>query len=94
MKLHNSDNYEPIKVFFTSDSHPILHGNLVRDLVNSGLPVAAAFKEVDLIGKKGMELEIYCEPGHGVFAVEPGAVEAGTIYSPYTGELCDEAEDI
>jgi hypothetical protein len=37
-----------------------------------------------------IELEIYYEKGTGLFAVESETVESGTIYSPYTGELCEE----
>jgi hypothetical protein len=38
------------------------------------------------------ELEIYYEKGTGLFAVESEAVESGTIYSPYTAELCEDCE--
>lgn len=43
-------------------------------------------------GKEAMmpiDLELYYEVGVGLMAVEPGAVESGTIYSPYTRELYD-----
>lgn len=36
-----------------------------------------------------IELEIYYEKGTGLFAVESEAVESGTIYSPYTAEVCE-----
>ena len=37
-------------------------------------------------------VELYYEVGVGLMAVEPGAVESGTIYSPYTRELYDNAK--
>ena len=51
-----------------------------------------AMDKVLLRNENGMEieLEIYYEKGTGLFAVESEAVESGTIYSPYTGELCEE----
>ena len=39
-----------------------------------------------------MNCEIYYEKDYGLFAVESGAVESGTVYSPYSGELCDSSE--
>ena len=39
-----------------------------------------------------IDLELYYEVGVGLMAVEPGAVESGTIYSPYTRELYDNAK--
>lgn len=41
---------------------------------------------------KPIDLELYYEVGVGLMAVEPGAVEAGTIYSPYSGELYDNSK--
>ena len=41
-----------------------------------------------------IELELYYEKEYGLFAVESGAVESGTIYSPYSAELCDECEEL
>lgn len=40
-----------------------------------------------------MELELYYEIGSGLMAVEPEAVEAGYIYSPYSGELYENYEN-
>ena len=37
-----------------------------------------------------LECEIYYHKHSGLFAVESGAVESGYIYSPYSGELCEE----
>lgn len=41
-----------------------------------------------------IELEVYYEKGYGLFAVDSEAVTAGTIHSPYTGELCIEPHKI
>ena len=37
-------------------------------------------------------MEIYYEKHYGLFAVESEAVESGTIYSPYSNELCDDVD--
>lgn len=39
-----------------------------------------------------MACELYYDKHSGLFAVEQGAVESGTIYSPYSGELCDDCD--
>lgn len=39
------------------------------------------------------ELELYYEEGRGAFAVESEAVESGEIYSPYSGELGEDADE-
>ena len=45
-----------------------------------------------LVSDMEFELEIYYEKGTGLFAVESEAVESCTIYSPYTAELCEDAD--
>jgi hypothetical protein len=45
-----------------------------------------------IVNDMEFELELYYEKGTGLFAVESEAVESGTIYSPYTAELCEDSE--
>lgn len=42
----------------------------------------------ECIEKMEVELELYYEKGFGLFAVDSEAVTSGTIYFPYSGELC------
>jgi hypothetical protein len=37
-------------------------------------------------------MEMYYQKHSGLFIIEEGAVESGTIYSPYDGELCDNSD--
>ena len=39
-----------------------------------------------------IECEIYYHKHSGLFAVECGAVESCCVYSPYSGELCEDVE--
>lgn len=92
VKLNNSDNYESVTVFLNKNDHPQAFENKVQCLINSGLSREEAEQEVERIFSKGMEMEVYYETDFGMFTVEPEAVEAGTIHSPYTGDLCEDAE--
>ena len=86
MKLNNSDNYESIKVFLDKDKHPITFSGKVAELVALGV----SEEEVeDFVSKTPFEMEFYYSKDSGLFMVEAEAVEAGTIYNPYSGELLD-----
>ena len=84
-KINNADKYEVIKVFVNETDHPIAFGNLMKSLMDSGLTEKEAWKEA--YAQQPMEMELYYEPEAGLMLVEPGAVESGIIYSPYSGEL-------
>jgi hypothetical protein len=47
-------------------------------------------KEAEQEALKPMELEIYFDPETSMFLVDPGAVDSGTIYNPYSGEFIEE----
>ena len=89
MKLNSAENFEPIRIRVTKEAYPIVFENKVEELVEDGLTREEAEAEVE-----GMEFEceLYYHKTYGLFAVESGAVEAGTIYSPYDGELCEDAD--
>jgi hypothetical protein len=88
VKLNNSDEYESIGTFHLSeDKTPKAFNAKVEELMEEcGMSEEEAKKAASDIE---FELEIYYEKGTGLFAVESEAVESGTIYSPYTAELCE-----
>lgn len=91
VKLNNYDNYESIKVTLSKGEYPIAYNNKIEELVEEGLYKTTEDAENDNPTIE-IEMEIYYEKHYGLFAVESGAVESGTIYSPYTSELCDDVD--
>ena len=87
--LNNEDNYEHLcNVRLTKEKFPIAFATKVEELIEQG--VCKTKEEAEsLIADMEIELELYYEKGHGLFAVESEAVESGTIFSPYT---CDEGK--
>jgi len=90
MKLHNSDQYESINILLDKHKHPIAFENRVQSLVNSGLTRKEA---LDFVRTTAIELELYYDKDAGLFGMEAEAVESGTIYNPYSGELMEDAEE-
>lgn len=88
VQLNNSDTYEHLcNVKLTKDKFPIAFKNKVEELVEEcGVSEEEAEK---MVSEMEIELEVYYEKGYGLFAIESEAVESGTIYSPYSGELCE-----
>lgn len=91
VKLNNYDNYESIKVTLSKGEYPIAYNNKIEELVEEGLYKTTEDAENDNPTIE-IEMEIYYEKHYGLFAVESEAVESGTIYSPYTSELCDDVD--
>lgn len=91
VKLNTSDNYESIKVTLSKGEYPIAYNNKIEELVEEGLYKTTEDAENDNPTIE-IEMEIYYEKHYGLFAVESEAVESGTIYSPYTSELCDDVD--
>lgn len=56
-------------------------------IVNNVLKIKEETKKAEKVALEPMDLELYHEIGAGLMAVDPAAVESGTIRSPYTGEL-------
>lgn len=92
VKLNNAEQYEPIFITLTESETPIAYQNKIEELVECGAYKAEEDAKVENPSIK-IECEIYYEKGSGVFAVESGAVESGCVYSPYSGEECEEADD-
>ena len=91
VKLNNYDNYESIKVTLSKGEYPIAYNNKIEELVEEGLYKTTEDAENDNPTIE-IEMEIYYEKHYGLFAVESEAVESGTIYSPYSTELCDDVD--
>ena len=92
-KLNYNENYEPLKwgTILLRD-YPIVFRTKCEELIEQGL--ATDMEEATKMAwDMEVELELYYEKGTGLFAVESGAVESGTIYSPYTAELGEDADD-
>lgn len=47
-------------------------------------------KDAEYEASMPIECEVYYKKGSGVFIVESCAVESGTVYDPYDGEICGE----
>ena len=89
--LNGAETYEPITITLTKKETPIAYRNKVEEYVEQGL-YASVEEAEEKNPKIEIECEMYYEKHSGLFAVECGAVESGTIYSPYSGELCDDTE--
>lgn len=62
-------------------------------IVNNVLKIKEETKKAEKVALEPMDLELYYEIGAGLMAVDPAAVESGTIWSPYTRELYHENHD-
>ena len=93
VKLNNADNYESLGcITLTKEKYPIAFKAKVEELLEEELCKTEEEAE-KLVTSMEIELEIYYEKGYGLFAVECGAVEGGSVISPYTGEECEAADD-
>ena len=89
LKLNNADNYEYIQIEVTKEKYPISYNNKIEELVEQG--AYSNKEEAEKHNRKFyFDMELYYQKHSGLFIVEEGAVESGTIYSPYDGELCEE----
>lgn len=91
MKKHNSDQYESIQVKLDEFKHPIAFRNKVAELIESGMTEAEA---KTFVRTTPFELELYYQKDSGLFGVEAEAVESGgPIFSPYSGEEMEDADE-
>lgn len=86
--LNSIEDAEIISVRLSPDETPIAYENRVRCLMLSGL----SREEAEKVALEPMDIELYYEIGVGLMAVDPAAVESGTIWSPYTRELYDNSQ--
>lgn len=89
-KLNSVENAEIIEVKITKEKYPIAYNNKLEELINeNGMTKDEAEKCLE-----GwiIPMEIVYHKGYGLFMVESEAVEGTPIYSPYTGDECDDSE--
>ena len=91
VKLNNAEQCEFFIVTINKTQHPIAWANKINCLMLSGFSKEEAEKELE--NNPTFEMEMYYEIGSGLFAVETHAVEAGTIYSPYSSDMCEKPDD-
>lgn len=89
VKLNSAENYEGITIIIDKEQYPIAYRNKIEELVEQKCYDTIEDAERDNPTFE-MDCEIYYDKHSGLFAVECGAVESGTIYSPYSGELCED----
>jgi len=82
LKLNGPDEYDSVTVRVID--HPIMYKTYLDDLINNHGWSEKGAKEWLKDGE--VELELYYQPGAGIFAVESEAVESTDIFSPYTKE--------
>lgn len=90
LKLNSAETYEPITIIIIDkEQYPICYNNKINELVKQG-----AYETIEQAEKDNpyfiFDCELYYHEEYGLFAVEQGAVETGTIYSPYNGKLCED----
>ena len=90
MKLNNSDEYESIEIILSETKQPVAFANKLKCLMSSGFSEEEARNEIQTTP---IEMEFYYEIGSGLLLVESGAVESGTVYSPYSGELYEDSDE-
>ena len=90
-KLNNSDEYESLGNFCFCN-FPKVWDAKSQELVNQGLAPDLESAKI-MCAHWEFELELYYEEGSGAFAVESEAVESGTIYSPYSREIGEDADE-
>ena len=92
LTLNDADSIDAISVFLTENDHPTAFANKLKCLMEgAGMTEVEARDEISTFP---IEMELYYEVGAGLMAVEQGAVEAGTIYSPYSKELYDDPDNV
>lgn len=89
-KLNSSKNVEIINVKLDKEKFPIAYKNKLDELTQScGMSKEKAEKYLETCV---IPMELIYHKDYGLFMVESEAIECSTIYSPYTGEECDDSE--
>lgn len=92
VKLNSSETYESIEIILSKEKFPIAYNNKIDELIEN--KVFKTREEAEKwLDNTPIEMELYYEKNYGLFLVESGAVESGTIYSPYSNELCEEYKE-
>lgn len=91
VKLNSAENFERLIIIVDKEQYPIAYRNKIEELVEQGCYNTIEKAERDNPTFE-IDCEIYYDKHSGLFAVECEAVESGFIYSPYSGELCDDCD--
>lgn len=90
VKLNNAENAEIIEVKLSKEKFPIAYKNKMEELIEvSGMTKEEAEKYLD---NWVIPMELVYHKEYGLFMVESESIESTPIYSPYTGEECDDSE--
>lgn len=89
LKLNSAEDCERLIIIVDKEQYPIAYRNKIEELVEQKCYDTIEDAEKDNPTFE-MDCEIYYDKHSGLFAVECGAVESCCIYSPYSGELCDD----
>jgi hypothetical protein len=94
VKANPADKYENFVVRLSRHNNPIAYQAKLEELVEEGLYKTIKDAEIDN-PYIDIELEMYYDKHHGLFAVESGAIEsnAESICSPYTGEYMEDCDE-
>ena len=90
--IHDVDQMEIIKVRLDREHTPVAFAAKINELMN--LEAFETEEEaIRWLESEPIELELYYEPGYGLFAAEAEAVESGVVSSPYSGKRLDYISD-
>ena len=94
VKANPAEKYEGIDIKLSRNSNPIAYQAKLEEFVEIGLYETVEDAEIDN-PYIDIELEMYYDKHHGLYAVESGAIEsnAESICSPYTGEYMIDCEE-
>ena len=94
VKANPADKYENFVVRLSRYNNPIAYQAKLEELVEQNCYGSIEEAEIDN-PYFDIELEMYYDKHHGLFAVESGAIEsnAESICSPYTGEYMEDSDE-
>jgi hypothetical protein len=94
VKANPAEKFESIEVNLSRNSNPIAYQAKLDELVEQGLYETVEEAEIDN-PYFYIELEMYYDKHHGLYAVESAAIEsnAESICSPYTGEYMEDCNE-
>lgn len=94
IKANSAEDYESTIIRLSKDRYPIAYQAKLEELVEQNCYGSIEEAESDN-PYIDIELEMYYDKHHGLFAVESGAIEsnAESICSPYTGEYMEDSDD-
>jgi hypothetical protein len=94
IKANSAEDYESTIIRLSRDRYPIAYQAKLEELVEQNCYGSIEEAESDN-PYFDIEVEMYYDKHHGLFAVESGAIEsnAESICSPYTGEYMEDSDE-